>query len=103
MLGAETPEEVIAFAVAIRSAEPAVRESLESRTLVTRTEAAARFLAMHSKMVFIATGAAESLAGVLAWTPMNSCAQAVTREGQPAELLALVATVAFRSAARPCA
>ena len=69
MLGAETPEEVIAFAVAIRSAEPAVRESLESRTLVTRTEAAARFLAMHSKMVFIATGAAESLAGVLAWTP----------------------------------
>ncbi|MFL6665146.1 MAG: hypothetical protein ACJ8G7_23495 [Rhizobacter sp.] len=53
--------------------------------------------------LLIATGAAESLAGVLAWTPMNSCAQAVTREGQPAELPALVATVAFRSAARPCA
>ena len=67
MLGAETSEEVIAFAVAaIRSAEPAMRESLESRTLVVRTEAAARFLAMHSKMAFIATGAAESLAGVLA-------------------------------------
>jgi hypothetical protein len=67
MLGAETSEEVIAFSVAaIRSAEPAVRESLESRTLIVRTEAAARFLAMHSKMVFIATGAAESLAGVLA-------------------------------------
>jgi len=67
MLGAETSEEVIAFAVAaIRSAEPAVRESLESRTLIVRTEAAARFLAMHSKMVFIATGAAELLAGVLA-------------------------------------
>lgn len=67
MLGAEASEEVIAFAVAaIRSAEPAVRESLESRTLIVRTEAAARFLAMHTKMVFIATGAAETLVGVLA-------------------------------------
>lgn len=67
MLGAETSEEVIAFAVAaIRSAAPTVRESLESRTLIVRTEAAARFLAMHSKMIFIATGPAESLAGVLA-------------------------------------
>lgn len=67
MLGAETSEEVIAFAVAaIRSAEPDVRESLESRTLIVRTDAAARFLAMKTKMVFIATGAAEQLAGVLA-------------------------------------
>lgn len=67
MLGAETSEEVVAFAVAaIRSAEPAVRESLESRTLIVRTDAAARFLTMKSKMVFIATGAAESLVGVLA-------------------------------------
>ncbi len=67
MFGAETSEEVIAFAVAaIRSAETALRESLESRTLIVRTEAAARFLAMHSKMIFIATGAAESRAGVLA-------------------------------------
>lgn len=67
MLGAETAEEAIAFAVAaIRNAEPAVRESLESRTLIVRTEAAARFLAMKSKMVFIVTDAAEPLAGVLA-------------------------------------
>lgn len=67
ILGAETSEEVIAFAVAaIRTAVPAVRESLESRTLIVRTEAAARFLAMQSKMVFIAAGAAEPLAGVLA-------------------------------------
>jgi hypothetical protein len=66
MLGAETSEEVIAFAVAaIRSAESDVRKFLESRTLIVRTEAAARFLAMKSKMVFIATGAAEPLAGVL--------------------------------------
>lgn len=67
MLGAETSEEIIAFAVAaIRSADPAVRESLESRTLIIRSEEAARFFAMHTKMVFIATGAAEKLAGVLA-------------------------------------
>lgn len=67
MLGAETSEEVIAFAIAaIRCTEPAVRDSLESRTLIVRTEAAARFLAMKSSMVFIAIGAAESLAGVLA-------------------------------------
>jgi hypothetical protein len=66
MLGAETSEEVIAFAVAaIRSAKPDVRKSLESRTLIVRTEAAARFLAMKSKMVFIATGSAEPLAGML--------------------------------------
>lgn len=67
MLGAETSEEVIAFAVAaIRSAESDVCASLESRTLIVRTETAARFLAMKSKMIFIATGAAEPLAGVLA-------------------------------------
>lgn len=67
IFGAETSEEVVSFAVAaIRSAEPAVRDSLESRTLIVRTEAAARFLAMHTKMAFIATGAAESLVGVLA-------------------------------------
>lgn len=67
LLGAETSEEVIAFAVAaIRSAEPAVRESLESRTLIVRSEAAARFLAMQTNMAFIATGAAETLVGVLA-------------------------------------
>lgn len=67
MFGAETSEEVIAFAVAaIRSAESGVRESLESKTLIVRTDAAARFLAMKSKMVFIATGTAEPLAGVLA-------------------------------------
>lgn len=66
LIGAETSEEVLAFAVAaIRSAEPELRKTLESRTLIVRTEAAARFLAMHSKMIFIATAAAESLVGVL--------------------------------------
>jgi hypothetical protein len=66
MLGAETSEEVVAFAVAaIRTSRPDVREALESKTLIVRTDAAARFLSMKSKMVFIATGNAEPLAGVL--------------------------------------
>jgi len=66
MLGAETSEEVIAFAVAaIRSAAPVVRESLESRTLIVRTQAAARFLEMHTGLVYIATDGAESLVGAL--------------------------------------
>lgn len=66
MLGAETSEEVVAFAVAaIRRAAPAVRESLESRTLIIRTQMAARFFEMHTGLAFIATGEAESLVGVL--------------------------------------
>lgn len=66
MLGAESSEEVIAFAVAtIRRAEPAVRESLESRTLIIRTQAAARFFQMHTGLVYIAMDEAESLVGVL--------------------------------------
>jgi len=67
MLGAEAAEDVIAFAVAaIRTAAPSIREHLESRTLIVRTEAAARFLATQTKMAFIATGTAEPLVGVLA-------------------------------------
>lgn len=66
MLGAETSEEIIAFAVAaIRRAAPAVRESLESRTLIIRTQAAARFFEMHTRLVYIATSEAESLVGAL--------------------------------------
>lgn len=66
MLGAETSEEVTAFAVAaIRRAEPVVRETLESRTLIIRTQAAARFFEMRTGLVYIATGEAESLVGAL--------------------------------------
>lgn len=66
MLGAETTEEVIAFAVAaIRCAAPTVRESLESKTLILRTQAAARFFEMDTGLVYIAMGEAESLAGTL--------------------------------------
>lgn len=64
--GAETAEDVIAFAVAaIRNSEPEKRRLLESRTLIIRTESAARELSRKSGMIFIATKGAESLAGVL--------------------------------------
>ena len=69
-LGAETSEEVIAFAVAaIRSAPQATREYLEARTLVLRNEPAARFFSLRRNMCFLVTGDAEPKAGELA----NNC------------------------------
>ena len=66
VLGAESTEEAIAFAVAaIRSAAPAVRESLESRTLILTTAESARFFSTHERLVFFAEGEAQPLAGVL--------------------------------------
>jgi hypothetical protein len=66
LIGAETAKEVVAFAVAaIRSAEPENRALLESRTLIVRTEAAARKLSRRSGLAFIVTKDAEPLAGVL--------------------------------------
>lgn len=67
LIGAETSEEVIAFAVAaIRNADAVTRRSLESRTLIIRTESAARFLSSRSSLIFLATKDAEPLAGILA-------------------------------------
>lgn len=69
-LGAETSEEVIAFAVAaIRTAPPATREYLEARTLILRSESAARFFSVRRNMCFLVTGDAEPKAGELA----NNC------------------------------
>lgn len=66
LTGAETEEDVVAFAVAaIRSTEAEKRALLESRTLIVRTEAAARELSRRSGLVFIATKGAEKLAGLL--------------------------------------
>lgn len=66
LIGAETSDEVIAFAVAaIRDSEANERRSLESKTLIVRTEAAARFLSSRSGLIFLATKGAEPLAGVL--------------------------------------
>lgn len=67
MLGAETSEEVVAFAVAaIRLAKPEVRRSIEIRTLIVETESAARFLSQRSGMTFVTTKNADAMAGVLA-------------------------------------
>ena len=66
LIGAETVEDVVAFAVAaIRSAEAEKRAVLEARMLIVRTEPAARELSRRSGLAFIATKGAESLAGVL--------------------------------------
>ncbi|MFM9923189.1 hypothetical protein VLK31_09385 [Variovorax sp. H27-G14] len=67
LIGAETSEEVIAFAVAaIRNSETEQRRALESKTLIVRTESAARFLSTRSGLIFLAANGAEPLAGVLA-------------------------------------
>lgn len=66
MIGAETEEEVVAFAVAaIRSAEANKRKQLESRTLIVRNEPAARELSNRSGLIFIAIEGAGRLAGRL--------------------------------------
>lgn len=66
MLGGETVEDVVAFAVAaIRCAPQDIRESLESKTLIIRTEAAARFFTMSTGLIFISTGGSGTLAGAL--------------------------------------
>lgn len=67
LIGAETTEEVVAFAVAaIRSAEAETRALLESRTLIVRTEPAARELSRRSGLTFIiGAKSAEPLAGAL--------------------------------------
>ncbi len=66
VFGAETAEELAAFTVAaIRSAEPEVRRLLESKTLIIRDEAAARFLSSKSGLVTIVIKGATPLAGVL--------------------------------------
>lgn len=67
MIGAETQEEVVAFAVAtIRLAKPEVRRSIEVRTLIVETESAARFLSQRRGMIFVTTSGADDMAGVLA-------------------------------------
>lgn len=64
---ADSPDEVIAFAVAaIRRAEPAVRLFLESRTLVVDTEDSARRLAGRSGLIFLPRAQARGQAGLLA-------------------------------------
>ncbi|EFA8200555.1 TPA: hypothetical protein N2O40_004541 [Escherichia coli] len=88
LIGAETAEDVVAFAVAaIRSAEPEKRVLLESRTLIVRTESAARELSRKSGLAFIATKGAEPLAGVLSLNcpTLSAATGALARKYQPLE------------------
>jgi len=64
---ADSPDEVIAFAVAaIRKADPQVRQYLEARTLIIESEDAARFLQEKRDLIFFPRGQAQNIAGSLA-------------------------------------
>ncbi len=64
---ADSPDDVIAFAVAaIRTARPEVKLFLEARTLVVDTAAAVRELVGRSNLVFLARGEAARAPGQLA-------------------------------------
>lgn len=66
LYAADAPDEVVAFALAaIRSADPAVRLFIESKTLVVDSEDAARQLAHREGLVFLLRGQARNLAGLL--------------------------------------
>lgn len=67
LYAADTPDEVVAFAVAaIRSAEPAVRLFIESRTLVVDSEDAVRRLTGRKGLIFLLRRQARNLVGLLA-------------------------------------
>lgn len=67
MIGAESSEEVIAFAVAaIRAAPKDRRAYFEARTMIVESEAAARLLSVRKNLAFITTKTADKLAGMLA-------------------------------------
>jgi len=69
LLQADSPEEVIAFAVAaIRTADPEIRAYLEARTIVLDSEDAGRSLAVRQNLVFLPRAGAITLAGYLGQT-----------------------------------
>jgi hypothetical protein len=64
---ADSPDEVIAFAVAaIRKAPEAIRFFLEARTMIVETADAVRQLAVEPGLVFLPRGQARNLVGLLA-------------------------------------
>lgn len=65
-LAADSPDEVIAFAVAaIRKSKPEERLFLEARTLIVDTEEAARMLAVQNNLTFLPRAQASQIAGLL--------------------------------------
>ncbi|MFZ1547720.1 MAG: hypothetical protein WAT12_11585 [Candidatus Nitrotoga sp.] len=64
---ADSPDEVIAFAVAaLRKAEPATRLFLEARTVIVETQDAARLMSAKKGLAFLPKGQARESAGMLA-------------------------------------
>ena len=66
LYAADAPDEVVAFAIAaIRSADPAVKLFLESRTLVVDSEEAARQLVGRKGLAFLLRGQGRDFVGLL--------------------------------------
>lgn len=66
LYAADAPDEVVVFAIAaIRSADPAVRIFLESKTLVVDSEDAARQLSNKKGLVFLLKGQGRDFVGLL--------------------------------------
>lgn len=64
---ADSPDEVLAFAVAaIRSTESEVRSFLEAKTIIVETAEAARLLGMKEGLIFLPRGQARNNVGILA-------------------------------------
>ncbi|MCV5180109.1 XRE family transcriptional regulator, partial [Escherichia coli] len=65
-LAADSPDEVIAFAIAaIRTTEAELRHSFQSRALIIDTDDAARQLSGKIGMIFLPRDRARALAGLL--------------------------------------
>lgn len=83
-IGAESAEEVVAFAVAvIRSAPVEIRRLLEAKTMVVETAEAAQFLNGMSGMVYLVWQGAEALAASLGQRgPTLTAATGIQRKRQ---------------------
>lgn len=88
-LAADSPDEVIAFAVAaIRRADPTVRLFLEARTLVVDTEEAARQLSNREGLMFLPRGQARRFAGLLAQSGPTIASAGPDEQSRSHEVLA---------------
>lgn len=88
-LGADTAEEVLAFAVAvIRTAPPETRRLLENRTMIVESFDAAQFLLGKKGMNFLVWKGADELAGALGQKgPTLTAATGVQRKRQGLSIL----------------
>jgi hypothetical protein len=85
---ADSPDEVIAFAIAsIRKADPQVKTYLEARTLIIESDEAARFLCQKRGLVFFPRGQAHNFAGRFAQSGPTLVAIGADRPNQNHETL----------------